>query len=94
MPSTNRLIMSSSFTRTNSEFVSVSQIRALSIGPLTSKGFHITSLNNETQTKLAALAAQILEDPVALKRLSEHVLTKIHLDIKRRHERYGYSDLW
>lgn len=63
-----------------------------SIGLLTSTACR--TLDNETQTKLAVLAAQILEDPIAMNRLSEQVLTKLHLDLKHQHERHGYSNQW
>lgn len=79
-------------TEINSEVTSVSHIRTISMGLLTSTDFH--TLDSETQTKLAALAAQILENPIALKRLSEHVLTKLHLDLKNQHERHGYINQW
>lgn len=84
--------MLQTITGTKSEGISVSQISTISIGARTSTGVHTS--DSEIQTKLAVLAAQILEDPITLKRLSEHVLTKLQLDLKHQYERHGYSNQW
>lgn len=52
-------------------------------------GYASSALEPEETQKLAALAAQVLNDPMALQRLSDRVFTLLKQDLKQEQERRG-----
>lgn len=43
---------------------------------------------------LAKLAEQIIEDPIAMRRLSEQVIEMLTFELQQQHERGQRSNLW
>lgn len=52
-------------------------------------GFVTSALSAEDSQELAALASQILDDPVALRRLSDRVFELLKQDLQQEQERRG-----